>query len=403
MKRKILKMIKRIALLLMAVVLVVVAVFSRAIQPVIYFTTMSDYKVERLPLYNFPAYDSTKKTVVIIADKDGTEMFDMMAPYYLFNTTGMANVYIVAEKFEPVIVRKGLLVMPQLTFRQVDSMRIPIDLIVVPNQSVHPGMKQKKATVNFVKTHYTGSNRILSVCDGSATVAASGIYDGKLLTTHSSDYETVKNQYKAPKWVQGLRVTKDGNLFSTAGVANATEGSLTVIRELFGDSVASRVMQDIHYPANNIITHHSSQSVTSDEIFIAIRKGAFKSNEKIGVLMKDGVNEFELAAILDTYTRSFPASNESYTIYDQPVISKYGLTILPTGVLAENVCTELHLPQGVSGSEAELTSFKDAKIVRYDAVSSAYVIDTCIIRITKLYGEKFANTVKLMLDYDALK
>ena len=48
--------------------------------------------------WDYPAYDSTKKTVIIMADNDMTETFDMLTPYYLFNQTGKANVYIAAQK-----------------------------------------------------------------------------------------------------------------------------------------------------------------------------------------------------------------------------------------------------------------------------------------------------------------
>ncbi|MEO8174948.1 MAG: DJ-1/PfpI family protein, partial [Sediminibacterium sp.] len=167
MKSKFKKIIKRTAAILAATVLIVIAVFSRAIPPAIEFTKWPVYNGNTFLTYSMPVYDASKKTVVIIADKDGTEMFDMLAPFYLFNNTEKANVYIIAEKFEPIIVRKGLFVLPQFTFGQIDSMGIAVDVIVVPNQSVMVGMKQKKAAVNFIKEHYNGTNRILSVCDGS--------------------------------------------------------------------------------------------------------------------------------------------------------------------------------------------------------------------------------------------
>ncbi|MEO8173273.1 MAG: hypothetical protein ABI581_09330, partial [Sediminibacterium sp.] len=230
--------------------------------------------------------------------------------------------------------------------------------------------------------------------------AATGLYDGKLLTTHSSDYEPIKKQYTKPLWMQGMRVTHDGNLFSTAGVANATEGSLTVIKELFGDLVMYKVQNDIHYPATEIVNTHQNLVVTGDAIFIAVRKGAFKSNERVGVLLKDGINEFELAATLDTYTRSFPLSIETFSVTGKPVVSKYGLTMLPTGDITTNACTELHILNGVPATNAEESMFPKAKLIRYDSVANQYIIDACLQRLGGLYGADFAHTVKLMLDYN---
>lgn len=155
MTRKILRIIKRTLLVSAALILICLAVFSRAVSPALAFIHQDEY-TDKYPLtYRLQAYDPAKKTVLIVADKDGTEIFDMMAPFYLLKSTEKANVYIVAEQLEPIAVRKGLYVLPQLSFAQVDSMNLPIDVIVVPNQSVMVGMKQKKQTVNFIKTHYS--------------------------------------------------------------------------------------------------------------------------------------------------------------------------------------------------------------------------------------------------------
>ncbi|WP_310557039.1 hypothetical protein, partial [Flavobacterium sp.] len=78
-----------------------------ACSPIRKFMTWENYKGNNDFIYTHPKLDSSKKTVVIIADNDGTEIFDMMAPYYLFNATEKANVYIVAEKKYPVTLVKG--------------------------------------------------------------------------------------------------------------------------------------------------------------------------------------------------------------------------------------------------------------------------------------------------------
>lgn len=353
------------------------------------------YKVHSHTDYKTPAYDPSKKTVFIIADNDGTEMFDMLAPFYLFNATEKANVYIVAEKKSPVIVNRGLLLMPHFTFHEIDSSHITADVIVVPNQSGDP----KMVTVNFIKKQYTGDNRILSVCDGSATVAATGIYDGKDLTTHSSDYAGFKKKYSKPAWVLGTTVTQSGNLFSTAGVANATEGSLTVINEVFGRETMQRVKSMIYYPNAEIRKDHKNLIVGNNPIFSGLRDGTIKKHEKVGVLLQNGMSEFDLAAILDCYYRSFPSSLETFIAEGSTVTSKYGLTLLATGDVETNAATELHVlrPENISSKEKEL--FKNAQHITYDPVNKEYIIDVCLKRIGDLYGNDFESFVKLMLDY----
>ena len=67
------------------------------------------------PIYQ-PPYDSLKKTVILIANNEGTEFFDMMVPYYLFNATEKTNVYIVPKNKFPVIVKKGFFLLPQFSY-----------------------------------------------------------------------------------------------------------------------------------------------------------------------------------------------------------------------------------------------------------------------------------------------
>lgn len=344
-------------------------------------------------------FDVSKKTVLIIADNDGTEMFDMMAPFYLFSATGEANVYIVAEHKTAILVKKGLLVMPHYTFREIDSLHMNAEVMVVPNQS-RGARNQKKVTVNFIKQHYTGANRILSVCDGSATVAATGLYDGKYLTTHSSDYAGLKRHFKKPVWVLGTTVTQSGNLFSTAGVANATEGSLTVINDLFGRETMLRAMTGIHYPYSEIRMDHRNLVIDQNPIYLQLHKGKMKKSEKVGVLLQNGINEFDLAAILDCYSRSFPSSLDTFIVGNSTVTSKYGLTLLATGEANTNTSTELHVLMSENISETEKNLFKNAQLITYEQRDKQYIIDVCLKRISALYGNDFGSFVKLMLDYN---
>ena len=102
---------------------------------------------------------------------------------------------------------------------------------------------------------------MLAVCDGASTAAATGLYDGKYLTCHASDFVDVKSHFKKPNWIQNVNVTKSGNLFSTSGVSNAVEGSLTIINEMFGEETTWAVISDIHYPEPGIRTIHQSTPI----------------------------------------------------------------------------------------------------------------------------------------------
>jgi transcriptional regulator GlxA family with amidase domain len=205
--------------------LVVSIILINACRPIRNFITQpSPWSGTNTIKSKLPVYDSSKKTVFIIADYKLTEMFDMLAPFYLFNATEKANVYIVAKEKTPILIKKDLFVCLQLTFSEADSMNLHADVIVIPALSVRDE-HQDSSVIGWIKKRFISSTKMLTICDGSSTGAATGFYDGRLITTHASDYNNIKSHFSKPQWVQNISVTKDANLFSTAGVSNAVEGS----------------------------------------------------------------------------------------------------------------------------------------------------------------------------------
>jgi transcriptional regulator GlxA family with amidase domain len=390
---------KMFYLLLLLINFTVIVLFE-ACSPVREFMQWKKYKGSNDFAFNQPKFDPTKKTVVIIADTEGTEIFDMMTPFYLFNATEKANVYIVAEKQYPIIVRKGFFLLPQWSFETFDTSNIKPDVIVIPNLSAMDAQHQNPKIVNWIKKQYAPTTHILSVCDGSLTAAATGLYDGKPLTTHASDYADIKKQYDKPQWVNNISVTNSGNLFSTAGVSNAVEGSLTVINHIFGAETMKKVKENINYPHPLPKTEHQSIAIDFKDKLTIGNKVFFKKNKKIGVLLQNGVNEFELAAIMDTYNRTFPKSIESFVLTGTQVTTKYGLTILPTTNFHQSQFDELHLLNPSVLSKQEQKLFGTTEIVAYDNLKKEYIINYCLDRITIQYGEKYQNIVKLLLDYN---
>lgn len=346
-----------------------------------------------------PEYNQAKKTVFIIADAKLTEMFDMLAPFYLFNASEKANVYIVAKDKTPILIKRDLFVVPQLSFSEADSMKLQADVIVIPALSIRDE-HQDTILINWIKKHFTPYTKMLTICDGASTGAATGFYDGKSITCHASDFEDIKSHFNKPLWVQNVTVTKSGNLFSTAGVSNAVEGSLVVIKEIFGSETARKVATEINYPYEEPRLTHQSIALTGSNKFAAAKKVFLKKNRDIGILLQNGINEFTMATLLDTYSRTFPASFSTYILHDSAIETKYGLQIIYTGKNEVKGLKELHtpMPGPLSGDAARY--FKGIKTVSYDNIKNEYLFNSCLRRIEEQYGHPFEQFVRISLDYN---
>lgn len=376
--------------------LLIVWIFESC-SPIREFSNWKKYEGQNELPYFSNRFDSSKKNIVIIADNAGTEIFDILAPFYLFNATQKANVIIVSENKYPIILRKGVFILPHYSFEEFDKLKIKMDVMIVPNLSAMTNKEHNPVIINWIKKQYADRLKILSVCDGSLTVAETGIYDGKPLTTHASDYNRLKSYYVKPLWTNNTSVTNSNNLYSTAGVSNATEGSLTIINDLFDEKTMIMVKNNIKYPFDSIKQNHKSIPIDFGNKLTIANKVFFKENKRIGIYLENGIDEFMLASILDTYNRTFPKSINTYSFNNKPIKSMYGLVILPTGTINDNNIDEIHY---ISTKQDSDSLFPKAQAVQYSNLNKAYIIDQCLGRIKSQYGNKFCNVVKLLLDYN---
>jgi hypothetical protein len=278
-------------------------------------------------------------------------------------------------------------------------MQLTADVIVIPALSIRND-QQDSTVVSWIKNHVTENTRVLSVCDGASTAAATGLYNGKPITCHASDFAGIRKYFAAPDWVQNVSVAKSGNLYSTAGVSNAVEGSLSVIEDLFGSDIMHKAMNDINYPHEKIETSHQSIAVNGRNKMTAIKKIFFKRNKNLGFVVENGIDEFQLVSLLDTYARTFPATITTYIPNDSTVKTKYGLTLIYTGGTAMPKIDEMHMLTEYSFTNDEKQLFGKAKIIRYDQLKTEYPINVCLNRISDEFGHKFAQLVKISLDYN---
>jgi putative intracellular protease/amidase len=389
----------KVSLILFALLLLSIIVFNGWKSIKILTKSPEQYGGENTFNWQTPAFDASKKNVFIVANATSTELFDMIAPFYLFNATGQSNVYVVAEHKSPIQIKDKLYALPHFTFNEIDALKLHADVIVIPFLGVID-TNQNPVIVNWIRSHYSETTKILSICDGAATAASTGLYDGKPLTCNAKDYATVTPYFRKPHWVQQVRVTHSGNLYSTAGVSNAVEGSLMVIQDLFGTGTMHDVMTDIHYKYPEIRVNHESMTLNTKAVITILKKVFFGKNQNIGVLLQNGADELQLAAILDVYSQTFPAGYETHILNGTTIRTKFGLTLVSTQNNDASNVDELHVLHPKTLTKEESGSLKEVKVVSYDNSLNEYPFDVCLNRIAAQYGKSFARVAGIMLDYN---
>ncbi|WP_081701451.1 DJ-1/PfpI family protein [Algoriphagus marincola] len=360
-------------------------------KPISDFHKELDYSVTEIPENSEGDYNDTLKTVILIADHRSTEIFDLLSPYYLFSSSGEANVYIVSKEEQPINLFRGLMVMPHYSFETFRSLGISPDLIVIPNLSSVEKEKIDPDITDFIRSQFVdGKTSVLSVCDGAAVASQTGLFDGFKITTHSSDLDYLAKQWPQLEWEKGLKVIESNGFYSTAGVSNATEGSLVVMKSLFGHEVANRVAEKIYFSFDSQELDKTHQPIGWSDKYQILKKVLFKDNKKVGFMLTEGISELSLAGMLDTYSRTFPENIGTFSLDGRPVNSENGLVLIPTETAMD--FDEIHVfeKSALSGKE----NVKDHSDVK------EYVFDYSLSLIENEFGSNFKNAVIKLLDYE---
>ncbi|MEM8895860.1 MAG: hypothetical protein AAGC88_14860 [Bacteroidota bacterium] len=131
-------------------------------------------------------------------------------------------------------------------------------------------------------------------------------------------------------WIRGTKYVESGKVSSTSGVSAAVEGTLVTIEKLLGKEAAAQAMNQIAYPADQPLLSIDDSHMRFSDFMRILGKTGFTKNKQIGVYISENVNELEIAAIIDTYNRTFPARLETITMNNSPILSQHGLLIMPS-------------------------------------------------------------------------
>ncbi len=277
-----------------------------------------------------PRYDQSKPTVAILLSNTRTESSDFLVPYAMFAESGAYNVYAVAETRGLRTLTGGVDVVPQRSFEELAAL-LPHgpDIIVVP-AVLNIGSPQNVPVLDWLRQNGHEQTLLFSWCAGAEVLAASGLIDGKTVTTHWGDIDAYERAYPAVQWQRGERYIDSGTLLTTGGITSGVDATLHLLARRNGQAVADKVALALHYPASPFVTNpHMTQYTQEAADSIILLNVAFTwPKRQTGVWLYDGVGEVDLAAVDDVYMMS--STNQTYTVADvSAVISQHGLQIIP--------------------------------------------------------------------------
>ena len=288
-----------------------------------------------------PTHDPAKKTAVVVAGNQLTEVSDLLGPYEVLAASGEFNVYVVGpeRKASPVNALPVYLccawvdLVPHYSFAEYDATFGAPDLIVVPAIPLATPGNADGAVLQWLRTRPGAHTVVLSICAGAKVVADSGILAGHSATSQALTLPLVTRTHPEVNWVDGVRYVDDGRFISSAGVTAGVDATLYTLQRFFGRASALETSARVGYPHTRFLDDPTWVAPNySDAAFLPnlFRLG----RAKIGLYLYDGVDEIALSSVADTYPRAFATDVLTVGAGRGVVRTRFGLDLIPRHDLA---------------------------------------------------------------------
>ena len=120
-----------------------------------------------------------------------------------------------------------------------------MDTLLIPGGRAMRLSPSGPRLADWISRRAGGIRRIASVCTGIFAVAATGLLDGRRVTTHWKFAAELARRFPALKIDANALYIRDGKYYTSAGITAGIDLSLALIEEDFGPQVALAVAREL--------------------------------------------------------------------------------------------------------------------------------------------------------------
>ncbi|WCE32535.1 DJ-1/PfpI family protein [Vibrio sp. SCSIO 43137] len=178
---------------------------------------------------------------------DEAEVLDFSGPFEVFSTAKRLqadswNVFLIAERLEPVRARGGFMVTPHYS---IDN-HPELDVLIVVG-GVHTDELDKPGVIEWIKNTGSQTTKVASVCTGAFLLAKAGLLDGLKVTTHWEDIPDLMHSFPQLRVVEKERWVCDGKYVTSGGISAGIDMSLFLVSELHSKALAELTAKQMEY------------------------------------------------------------------------------------------------------------------------------------------------------------
>lgn len=182
---------------------------------------------------------------------DGLNALDLIGPSEAFATAQREGASGASENAYEVqvlglsrrrfVAESGVIFQPHTTLQAAPR----LDTIIIPGGKGLRHPATNRAVAQWIRARASQTRRIVSVCTGIYGLAASGLLDGRRVTTHWRFAADVARRFPKLRVEPNAIFLQDDNFYTSAGVTAGIDLALALIEEDLGSSVALAVARDL--------------------------------------------------------------------------------------------------------------------------------------------------------------
>jgi transcriptional regulator GlxA family with amidase domain len=142
---------------------------------------------------------------------------------------------------ESCVTECGIIVKPQLAIKDAP----PLDTLIVSGSSGIHDARLNKKIARWLAHRVPATRRIAAVGNGIYQLAATGLLDGRQVTTHWRFAKDVALRFPKLRVTPNSLFVKDGPFYTCAGGASAVDLSLSLIEEDYGRQIALKLAREL--------------------------------------------------------------------------------------------------------------------------------------------------------------
>ncbi len=177
------------------------------------------------------------------------ELLDFAGPCEVFTTANRLapegapfSLFSVAASHEPVRSRAGVVIQPDYEFKD----HPPVDVLLVPG-GVVDAVIDEAAVLCWIAGVSANARLTASICNGAFLLAAAGLLDGRLVTTHWEDVDALRTGFPRLEVEDGPRWVDQGDVVTSAGVSAGIDMSLHLVERLHSRTLAAATARQMDF------------------------------------------------------------------------------------------------------------------------------------------------------------